>query len=60
MVVGLVVGDDVGLVDDDGVSVVEYMRLKNVVTVGFGEEEDGDDDGGESVIYIVGVPVFDA
>ena len=58
----MVVGDDVGLVgdvvDDDGVS-VEYVRLRNVVTVGLGEEEeDGDDDG--TVIYIVGVPVFDA
>ena len=50
------VGDD----DEDGVSVVEYVRLKKVVTVGLGNEE-GDDDDGESVIYdVVGVPVFDA
>ena len=53
MIVGFVVGDD------DGVSVVEYVRL-NVVAVGLGEEEDGCCDG-ESVIYdVVGVPVFDA
>ena len=56
----MVVGDDVGLVgdvvDDDGVS-VEYVRLKNVVTVGL-DEEGGDDDGG-TVIYVVGVPVLD-
>ena len=58
----MVVGDDVGLVDEDGgedgVS-VEYVRLNNVVTVGLGEEEDGGDDG-ESVIYVVvGMPVVD-
>ena len=57
----MVVGDDVGLVgdvvDDDGVS-VEYVRLKNVVAVGLGEEEDGGDDDG-TVIYVVGVPVLD-
>ena len=57
----MVVGDDVGLVgdvdDEDGV--VEYVRLTNVVTVGLGEKEDGGGDD-ESVIYIVGVPVFDA
>ena len=63
----MVVGDDVGLVgddvDDDGVSVVGYVRLKNVVAVGLDDEE-GDDDGGDdggTVIYdVVGVPVFDA
>ncbi len=62
----MVVGDDVGLVgdvDDDGVSVVGYVRLKNVVAVGLDDEEgdggDGDDDA-ESVTYVVGVPVFDA
>ena len=57
----MVVGDDVGLVgdvDEDGVP-VEYVRLKNVVAVGL-DDEDGGDDGCESVIYIVvGVPVFD-
>ena len=53
----MVVGDDVGLVgddDEDGVSVVEYVRLKNVVVVELG------DDGGELVIYVVVMPVFDA
>ena len=58
----MIVGDGVGLVgDEDGVSVVEYMRLKNIVAVGLGEEEDGDGDVGGTVIYdVVGVPVFDA
>ena len=61
----MVVGDDVGLVgddDEDGVSVVEYVRLKNVVAVGL-DDKGGDDDGGddgESVIYVVvGMPVVD-
>ena len=63
----MVVGDGVRLVDDDvdedggedGVS-VEYMGLTNVVTVGFSEEDGDDDDGGTLIYVVVGMPVFDA